>query len=63
MANMTQNQPTAGPPLNVLHDQNPPNTLGGIGAPTTRSRLRIPRGAFVVVVVVVVILLVILVGH
>ena len=63
MAKPTQNQAQAGPAVNVLHDQNIPNTLGGIGPPTTAARFRIPAGAFVAAVVVIVAVLVILVGH
>ena len=47
----------------MLHDQNIPNTLGGIGPPTTAVRLRLPVAAFVAAVIVIVIVLVILVGH
>jgi hypothetical protein len=43
MAAPTQNQAQVGPPVNVLHDQNSPNTLGGIGPPTTASD-RLPVG-------------------
>jgi hypothetical protein len=63
MATPMQNQAQAGPPVNVLHDQNIPNTLGGIGPPTTAVRLRLPVAAFVAAVIVIVIVLVILVGH
>ena len=63
MAKPTQNQAQAGPPLNVLHDQNIPNTLGGIGPPTTPVRLRLPMRVFVAVVVVIVVALLILVGR
>jgi hypothetical protein len=65
MATPRQNQAQAGPPVNVLHDQNIPNTLGGIGPPATALGLRLSVGAFVaaVVVVVIVAVLVILVGH
>ncbi len=63
MAKPTQNQAQVGPPPNVLHDQGIPNTLGGIGAPTTPVRFRIPAGAFVATVVVIVAVLVILAGR
>jgi hypothetical protein len=63
MTTPTQNQAQAGPPINVLHDQNAPNTLGGIGLPTTGVRLRLPVGALVAATVVIVALLVILVGR
>jgi hypothetical protein len=63
MATPIQNQAQVGPPVNVLHDQNIPNTLGGIGPPSTPVRLRLPVGAFVAAVVVIVAVLVILVGH
>jgi hypothetical protein len=63
MAKPTQNQAEAGPAVNVLHDQNVPNTLGGVGPPTTSARLRIPASAIVAAVVVVVVVLAILVGH
>jgi len=63
MARPTQNQAQAGPPINVLHDQTIPNTLGGIGPPTTAARFRLPVGAFVAAVVVIVAVLVILVGR
>jgi len=63
MATPIQNQAQAGPPVNVLHDQNIPNTLGGIGPPAAAVRLRLPVGAFVAAVVVIVAVLVILVGH
>lgn len=63
MAGPTQNQAQAGPPVNVLHDQNVPNTLGGIGPPATGARLRLPMGAFVAAVVVIMAVLVILVAR
>ena len=63
MARPTQNQDQVGPPVNVLHDQNAPNTLGGIGPPTTTGRLRLPVGVFVAAVVVIGVVLVILVGR
>jgi hypothetical protein len=63
MVRPTQNQAQAGPPPNVLHDQNIPNTLGGIGPPTTAARLRLPIGAFVAAVIVIVAVLVILIGR
>jgi hypothetical protein len=63
MARPTQNQAQAGPPINVLHDQTIPNTLGGIGPPTTATRLPLPLGVRVAVVVVIVAVLVILVGR
>ncbi|MGA2513765.1 MAG: hypothetical protein ABSG37_09120 [Candidatus Limnocylindrales bacterium] len=62
MARPTQNQAQAGPPINVLHDQNTPNTLGGVGAPRETARLRIPAVAFVAAVVIAIVL-VILVGR
>jgi len=63
MATPTQNQAEAGPPLNVLHDQGTPNTLGGVGPPSTAVRFRLPVGVFVVAVVAIVIVIAILVGH
>ena len=63
MATPMQNQAQVGPPVNVLHDEGIPNTLGGIGPPTTAVGLRLPVGAFVAAVVVIVAVLVILVGH
>jgi hypothetical protein len=63
MATPTQNQAKVGPPLNVLHDQGIPNTLHGVGPPSTAVRLRLPVGAFVAAVVVIVALLVILLAH
>jgi hypothetical protein len=63
MTKPTQNQAQVGPPVNVLHDQNIPNTLGGIGPPTTQVRLRLQVRVFVAAVVVVVVVLVILVAH
>lgn len=63
MARPTQNQAQAGPPINVLHDQTIPNTLGGIGPPATAARLRLPVGAIVAAVVVIVALLLILAGR
>jgi hypothetical protein len=63
MARPTQNQAQAGPPINVLHDQTIPNTLGGIGPPTTAARFRFPVGVRVAAVVVIVAVLVILAGR
>lgn len=63
MATPKQNQAQVGPPVNVLHDQGIPNTLGGVGPPGTAVGLRLPVGAFVAAVVVIVIVLAILVGH
>ena len=63
MARPMQNQAQAGPPINALHNQTIPNTLGGIGPPTTSARLRLPVGAFVAAVVVIVAVLVILIGR
>jgi hypothetical protein len=63
MARPTQNQAQAGPPLNVLHDQTPPNTLGGIGPPSMAPRLHLPVSVFVAAVVVIVAVVVILVGR
>jgi hypothetical protein len=60
MAAPTQNQAQVGPPVNVLHDQNNPNTLGGIGPPTTASD-RLPVGVLVAAVVLIVAVLVLLV--
>ena len=59
----TQNQAQVGPPVNVLHDQNTPNTLGGIGPPKAAVGLRLPAGAVVAAVVVIAAVLVILVGR
>jgi hypothetical protein len=63
MPTPTQNQAQVGPPVNVLHDQNIPNTLGGIGPPKAAVGPRLPAGAVVAAVVVIVVVLVILVGH
>ena len=63
MATPTQNQAKVGPPLNVLHDQGIPNTLGGVGPPITPVGLRLPVGVFVAAAAVIVIVLAILVGH
>jgi hypothetical protein len=63
MVTPTQNQAEAGPPVNVLHDQGIPNTLGGVGPPSTAVPLRLPLGVFVVAVIVIVIVIVILVGR
>lgn len=63
MAKPKQNEAQAGPPVNVLHNQSIPNTLGGIGPPTTAARLRMSIGAFVAAVVVVAIVLVVLVAR
>jgi hypothetical protein len=61
MPTPTQNQAQAGPPINVLHDQRVPNTLGGIGLPAVAARRRLPTGAIVLAVVIIVALLVIVV--
>ncbi|HEY5488056.1 MAG TPA: hypothetical protein VIK06_10430 [Candidatus Limnocylindrales bacterium] len=65
MAALLQNQAQAGPPVNVLHDQNIPNTLGGIGPPATAAGLRVSAGALLVaaIVFVFVAVLVILLGR
>ncbi len=63
MVKSTQNQAQAGPPVNVLHDQNVPNTLGGIGPPTTAGRLRLPVGAVVAAVVAIGVVLVLLLAR
>ena len=63
MARPTQNEARLGPPLNVLHDENVPNTLGGIGPPAPTVRLRLPVGAVVAVLVLIVAVIVILVGR
>ena len=63
MARPAQNQAQVGPPVNVLHDQNTPNTLGGIGPPAAAVGLRVPVGAFVAAVVVIVAVLVILLAR
>lgn len=63
MATPTKNQAQVGPPVNVLHDQGIPNTLGGVGPPSTAVRLRLPMGVFVAAAAVIVIVLAILVGH
>jgi hypothetical protein len=63
MATPTQNQTKVETPLNVLHDQGTPNTLGGVGPPSPAVLPRLPVGVFVVAVVVIVIVLAILVGH
>jgi len=62
MATPTQNQAQAGPPINVLHDQNVPNTLGGIGPSNAAMGLRLPVGAFIAAVFLVMIVLAILVA-
>jgi hypothetical protein len=58
-----QNQAQAGPPVNVLHDQNAPNTLGGIGPRATPVGLRVSAGALVAAVVVIAAALVVLLGR
>jgi hypothetical protein len=63
MATPIQNEAQAGPPVNVLHDQNIPNTLGGIRPPTTAVQLRLPVAAFVAAIVVIAAVLVILVAR
>jgi len=63
MATPVQNEAQAGPPVNVLHDQNIPNTLGGVRPPTTAMQLRLPVAAFVAAVVVIAAVLVILVAR
>ena len=63
MATLMQNQAQVGPPVNVLHDEGIPNTLGGIGPPAAAVRLRLPVAAFVAAVVVIVAVLGILVGR
>jgi hypothetical protein len=63
MAKPIQNEAQAGPLPNVLHDQNTPNTLGGIGAPTVAARLRVSAGMVVAAVVVIVVVLAILAGR
>lgn len=63
MATPVQNEAQAGPPVNVLHDQNIPNTLGGIRPPTKAVRLRLPVAAFLAAVVVIGIVLVVAVGR
>jgi hypothetical protein len=63
MARPTQNQAQAGPAANVLHDENVPNTLGGVGPPTTAVRLRVPVGALMAATVVIVAVLLILVAR
>jgi hypothetical protein len=63
MATPIQNEAQAGPPVNVLHDQNIPNTLGGVRPPTKAVRLRLPAAAFVAAVVVIALVLVILVAR
>jgi len=63
MTRPTQNQAQAGPAANVLRDENVPNTLGGVGPPTTAVRLRVPVGALVAATVVIVAVLVMLVAR
>jgi hypothetical protein len=63
MATPVQNEAQAGPPVNVLHDQNIPNTLGGVRPPTTAMQLRLPVAAFVAAVVVIAAVLVVLVAR
>jgi hypothetical protein len=60
MAALAQNQAQAGPLMNVLHDQNVPNTLGGIGPSGEAVEIRLPVAAFLVAAVVIGALLVIL---
>jgi hypothetical protein len=59
MAKPTQNQAQAGPPINVLHDQNVPNTLNGIGPVRPSAGGRFAVAAFVTVLVVIVVAVVI----
>jgi hypothetical protein len=63
MAALAQNQAQAGPLMNVLHDQNLPNTLGGIGPSTEAVGLHLPVGALMAALVVLGAVLVILAGH
>jgi hypothetical protein len=52
MASPTQNQARMGPPVNVLSEQNRPNTLGGIGPPALVA-VRFPVGALAVAAILV----------
>jgi hypothetical protein len=63
MVKPTQNQAQTGPPVNVLHDQNVPNTLNGIGpvVPTSGGRFRL--AAAVAVLVAIVVAVAIVAGH
>jgi len=63
MAAPTQNQAQRGSTPNALHDQGIPNTLGGIGSPTTPRRSRLSVRVFVIAVVVIVVVLVSLVAR
>ena len=63
MAEPLQNQAKAGPPVNVLHDQNSPNTLGGVGPPAAAAGVPFTTGLFVILAVAVLILLAILLAH
>jgi hypothetical protein len=63
MATLLQNQAQAGPPVNVLHDQNIPNTLGGVGPPARVAGLRLSAGVFVAAVITIAVVLAILVAR
>jgi hypothetical protein len=63
MATPIQNQAQAGPPVNVLHDQNSPNTLGGIGPPAAAAGIHFTTGVFVTLAVLIAAVLVILVAR
>jgi hypothetical protein len=61
MAKPMQNQAKDGPLLNVLHDQNVPNTLNGIGPIAPTAGIRLPVVAFVAALGVMVAVLVIVI--
>jgi hypothetical protein len=63
MAAPLQNQAQAGPPVNVLHDQNSPNTLGGVGPPATAAGIHFTTGVFVILAVAVLVVLAILLAR
>ena len=63
MAVPLQNQAQAGPPVNVLHDQNSPNTLGGVGPPAKAASIHFTTGMFAVLAVAVLVLLAILLAR
>jgi hypothetical protein len=63
MAKPTQNQAQDGPPVNVLHDQNVPNTLNGIGPIATTAGGRFVVAAFVAALVAIVVAVVIVVAR
>jgi hypothetical protein len=58
-----QNQAKDGPPVNVLHDQNSPNTLGGIGPPAVAAGIQFTAGMFVILAVALLVVLAILLAR